>query len=433
MMIAKKLMSTSMKTALLAGVAASALTFVGPDVAYAQGKDGGGNSESSGGGGGDGNNAGGDQASGQQGDRSQGGSGSGGNNAGGSNSNDVDTSDDDGDGPPDGAGQSGNAPTGDSGRPEDKGGQPDGAGGGEDDSDRPEWAGTPGGSAGRGDPPDAGGGGELYGDLYIILRDDQGVPILSPEGFVQPIDVDGNLIPLDEDGHATDESLVQEVEFGRLSVSRAPDDVLEGRSEEVIYVLNNATDVALDPSGRLLVTVDGVTRTIDAPLENLSIYIALMTDGYIEGVENDALDDLDFLVDGEKTVDDMIAAESFLAAASDKTGELTSDEVAYLNLILGIETTQIEGSNVTYSGVDYSAFSYDREDSYDGVVTTILVEQDDGSWVPTEVDVYNFVFGDVTNDTANGTLDAFSQAADDSRMVINYLHEYEVPVPPSAL
>ena len=91
--------------------------------------------------------------------------------------------------------------------------------------------------------------------------------------------------------------------------------------------------------------------TLREAVNFLEIYIALMTDGYIEGVENDALDDLDYRVDRKKTVDDMIAAASFLAGASDKTGELTSDEVAYLNLILSIETTQIEGSNVTCSGV----------------------------------------------------------------------------------
>src|SRR6056297_2874690 len=186
------------------------------------------------------------------------------------------------------AGQGGSSDRGggasaDSGRPEDKGGRPEGVGGGDEDSDRPDWAGTPGGSAGRGTPPDAGGGGDLYGDLYVILRDASGVPILSDAGFVQPVAADGSLIALDEDGHVLDESLVVEVEIGRLNVSRAPEDVLEGRSEEVIALLNSAEAVSFDAAGRLVITVDGEASTIDAPLENLSIYIALMNTGTIEG------------------------------------------------------------------------------------------------------------------------------------------------------
>ena len=332
-----------------------------------------------------------------------------------------------------GSSDRGGSASADSGRPEDKGGRPDDVGGGDEDSDRPDWAGTPGGSAGRGSPPDAGGGGDLYGDLYVILRDEQGMPILSDAGFVQPIDADGNLIPLDEEGHVLDESLVQEVEFGRLSVSRAPEDVLDGRSEEVLYVLNNATDISVDAAGRLVVTVDGETRTIDAPLENLSIYIALMETGSIEGVTND-LGDFNFLVDGTKTIEDMEAAASFLAAATDKTGEFTTDEIAYLNLILDIDVTDhTDNADVQYSDVDFSSFTYDRVADYDGVTTTILVEQEDGSWLPTEIDVYDFVFDGTPDSATDGTLEAFTQAAEDSRIVINYIHEYAVPVPPEEL
>ena len=409
------------------GTAPAGLDGLGSTAAFASshGGDGdGGNGGGSGGSGGGGSDRGSD--SGQRGSGEQGARGSG------------DATADADEARPAEAGQGGGSDRGggasaDSGRPEDKGGRPEGVGGGDEDSDRPDWAGTPGGSAGRGGPPDAGGGGDLYGDLYVILRDAQGVPILSEDGFVQPIDAEGNLIPLDEEGHVLDESLVQEVEFGRLSVSRAPDDVLEGRSEEVLYVLNNATDLSVDPAGRLVVTVDGETRTIDAPLENLSIYVALMETGSIEGVTND-LGDFNFLVDGIKTIEDMEAAASFLAAATDKTGEFTTDEIAYLNLILDIDVTDhTDSADVQYSDVDFSSFTYDRVADYDGVTTTILVEQEDGSWLPTEVDVYDFVFAGTPDTATDGTLEAFTQAAEDSRIVINYIHEYEVPVTPEEL
>ncbi|GGD41010.1 hypothetical protein [Sinisalibacter lacisalsi] len=415
----KNLIRPSVKTALLACVAASALTLVSVDFAVAQGNgqgSGGGSQGSDGGGQGSGGSqaGGGGQGSGGSGEGSGGGQGAGQGGAG--------SSDDGG----------GTSPTG-GGRPDDKGGKPaDSGGGGETDSDRPDWAGTPGGSADRGSPPDAGGGGDLYGDLYVILRDDQGIPILNDDGFVQPVAEDGSLVPLDEEGHVLDETLVQEVEIGRLNISRAPDDVLEGRSEEVVALLNSADAISFDPAGRLVVTVDGQTSTIDSPLENLSIYVALMETGTIEGVNNPVVNSL-FLADGVKTVEDLEAAATFLAGATDKTGVFSTDEIAYVNLILGIEPSVVEGTDVQYSGVDFSEFTYDRVATYDGVKTTILVKQDDGSWLEQEIDVYETIFNSVDDDVEDGTIGAFTQAADDSRVVINYIHEYEVPVLPEDL
>jgi hypothetical protein len=403
----------SLKSAMLAGVAAGALSLVTVDFAYAQGKGQGSSSESAGSSGG---------GSGNQGESQQGSGNAGAGGGGQGGSTGDDTSDADG----------GGSSSSDSGRPTDKGGRPEDAGSGDADSDRPEWAGTPGGSAGRGSPPDAGGGGDLFGDLYVILRDDQGVPILNDAGFVQPVAADGTLIPLDEEGHVVDESLVVEVEIGRLNVSRAPEDVLEGRSEEVVALLNSAEAISFDPAGRLVITVDGGTSTIDAPLENLSIYIALMNTGTIEGVDNPVVTGM-FLADGVKTDEDLEAAAIFLAAATDKTGEFTTDEIAYVNLILNIEPSVIEGTDVQYSAVDFTDFTYDREDTYAGITTTILVPQEDGSWMPQEINVYDLIFDGTNDDASDGSLEAFTQAADDSRVVINYIHEYEVPVLPEDL
>ncbi|MGJ5621588.1 hypothetical protein [Sulfitobacter sp. MF3-043] len=297
-----------------------------------------------------------------------------------------------------------------------------------EDSDRPEWAGQPGGKdgAGGGQPPTSGSKkGDLFGDLWIIARDDNGVPILTPEGYVQPLDVDGNLIALDEEGHPVDETLTQEVELGRLNVGRAPVSVLDRRAEEVITLLNEATDLKLDASGRLVLTLDGIDKTIDSPLENLAIYVALMTDGTIPGVDDLPGTAYDFMVDGTYTSEDLAASVAFLAAATDKTGVFTSDEIAYINAFLGINTTT--NGDVTYSVVDYSAFSYDREDTFGDRTVVVLLEQTDGSFVPTEINVYETIFGSVPASDA-GSLDAFTLAADDSRTVLNFVHEYEVPV-----
>lgn len=296
-----------------------------------------------------------------------------------------------------------------------------------EDSDRPEWAGQPGGKdgAGGGQPLTSGSKkGDLFGDLWIIARDDNGVPILTAEGWVQPIDADGNLIALDEEGHPVDETLTQEVELGRLNVGRAPTSVLDRRADEVITLLNEATELKLDASGRLVLTLDGVDKTIDSPLENLAIYVALMTDGHIPGVDDLPGTAYDFMIDGEYTTEDLQASVAFLAAATDKTGVFTPDEIAYVQTFLGVNP--VVNGNVTYSDVDYSEFTYDRADTYGDRTVMVLVEQADGSYVPTEINVYESIFGSTPASDA-GSLDAYTLAADDARTVVNYVHEYEVP------
>mgnify|MGYP003574296392 CR=1 FL=1 len=297
---------------------------------------------------------------------------------------------------------------------------------GEDDSDAPDWAGEKGGKSGMGGGKPAGAGakkGDLFGDMYVILRDNQGIPILSPEGFVQPIDAEGNLIELDAEGAPVDPDLAQEVELGRLNVGRAPTKVLDRRADEVITLLNSATAITTDAAGRLVLTVDGEQKTIDSPLENLAMYLALTTTGSIPGVDPIS-GEFSFLTDGVITAEDLAASAAFIAGATDKSGEMSVDEVAYLNAFLGIN---LDGSgDVTWSVVDYTSFTYDRSDAFDGVTTTVLIKQPDGSYVPTEVDVYDVVFGGVDY-TASGTIEAFAQAADDARSVVNYIHEYEVP------
>ncbi|NNK68713.1 MAG: hypothetical protein HKO95_18465, partial [Rhodobacteraceae bacterium] len=235
----------------------------------------------------------------------------------------------------------------------------------------------------------------------------------------------GNLIPLDEEGHPVDESLTVEVEMGRLNVGRAPSQVLDRRLDEVITLMDTATAVATDAAGRLVFTVDGELKTIDSPLENLAIYTALMTTGTIPGVTDLPGTAFDYMVDGQLTAADLEGSAVFLAAATDKTGVFTTDEIAYIDAFLGIQTETI--GSVTYSDIDYSTFDYDRQDAYGEVTVEVLVQQTDGSWVPTVVSIYDEVFGGVPA-AESGTLEAYTMAAEDARMVVNFIHEYEVPV-----
>lgn len=326
------------------------------------------------------------------------------------------------------------------GRPADKGQGMAGQGGShgssgesEEDSDRPDYAG-PGGRDNKPGRPNQESGtkkGSIYGDMYVILRDENGVPILDENGYVQVkyLDADGNLqccVLRDAEGNLlptlADGTTVApiEVELGRLSVGRSPTGVLAAQYEEAVTSINTASSISLDASGRIVITLsDGTQKTIDSPLENLALYYELLTTGTLTGVDATKLGDLAYLVDGTLTEKDLAAAASFFAAASDKTIPVTVDAVEYMNTILGIEGT-IEGH------VDYSDFTYNRESVYGSMTIEVLVEQADGSWKPTTVNVYEAVFGSTaTGDLTN--VSAFTTATDDARAIINYVHEYEVP------
>lgn len=306
----------------------------------------------------------------------------------------------------------------------------------EEDSDKPDWAGRD----ATGEKPGGGnkGGvtqkGGLYGDLWVIVRNDNGEPILyvwddrdndgelepyqDEDGFPQPIAADGSLIPLDEEGHPIEESLTQEVELGRLNIGRSPTKVTDRALEEALGVLNAATEVDTDAAGRLMVLVDGEWKTIDSPVENLALYIDLIQDGTIDGLDNEVVSTaFANLTDGALTDADYADAATFLAAAADKVGTVTLDEVIYMNNILGL-------NDGTY--LDLTSVTYSRSSLYDGVTAEVLVDPDgDGTWETQTVDIYETVFGDI--DAMATAAEGFAQAVDDARAVVNFLHEYEVP------
>jgi hypothetical protein len=311
-----------------------------------------------------------------------------------------------------------------------------------EDSDRPAWAGK------DATAPKPGGGikgsdtqkGDLYGDLFAIWRDDNGVPILvkwvdgeqvvypgtgSTDGwYVQPIDASGNPIPLDAEGHPVDENLVVEVELGRLNVARAPEKVLDHSLVEALSKLSSATEVTLDPSGRLV--ADGVT--IDSPLESLALFKAIISTPAVDGVitltATGSVDGKDVTYSFPISLEQAgLVAASAIAAASDKTGTLTTDEVMYIAKFFGLDS---ELSNFV------TLWNYERDDVYtDDVKVWVLEGHDtDGDGVfdvyyPTEVVINQVVdFNDVTPivDDGNG-IDTFTQAADDSVQVLEYIHD----------
>jgi hypothetical protein len=86
--------------------------------------------------------------------------------------------------------------------------------------------------------------------------------------------------------------MIQEVKFGRESVSRAPGTVIDKSYAEALKGINSAAAncegfaIKLDPAGRITLCLASETvpvvwdwKTIDAPLENLGLYRAVMTNG----------------------------------------------------------------------------------------------------------------------------------------------------------
>jgi hypothetical protein len=92
--------------------------------------------------------------------------------------------------------------------------------------------------------------------------------------------------------------LIQEVEFGRLNIARAPQAVLDSAFDEAVRSINAAKDIKIDASGRLMLTTeiydefltnpDGtpvlletVEKAIDSPRENMALYLKLVRDGHL--------------------------------------------------------------------------------------------------------------------------------------------------------
>lgn len=165
----------------------------------------------------------------------------------------------------------------------------------DEDSDRPDWAGQSGneGKPGGGNAGSERDKGDLYGDLVILQRNDDGSLVTTTldngDVVTYAIASDGSLIEI-INGEIPEGADVQEVEFGRLNIARAPDKVLDHSLLEALSKLDGGIlgeDITLDPSGRL--TIDGVT--IDSPLENLALYEALLSTAAVDGVITLSLSD----------------------------------------------------------------------------------------------------------------------------------------------
>ena len=350
---------------------------------------------------------------------------------------------------------------------------------------------------GGGGGPGGGGGGDVgapdYGDLLILYRDDNGVPIpsnpvqvpdpetgmlvdggqcwqpladvnFSYDGWTDPAPgrvvfptsstaVDGGwLIPVDQYTCGVEgffSSYTREVEFGRTNEARSPASVFEAQLEDVIIKLATADSTSLDPAGRMVASNCGVdeetvTSTIDSPLQNLAVYRQLMMTG---GIGADLPEGADWF----------ITAARGLGVASDKGGAVDVDMVAYLNMLMGLDEAstflpkhtetyreEVQGTiqEVEKSFLDYGAFAYIRGTNFGALPSPAYIPE--AAPVPGEFEylavvpgsdppdfhimqgpITTAVFGDAVFD--EGNIGGFAQAADDTRAVINFMHDWPIP------
>jgi hypothetical protein len=364
--------------------------------------------------------------------------------------------------------------------------------------------------AAKPDDPGSGGGGnaggqgggkpttDVYAEMVIVDRDVNGVPImtdgLGPKdkvGLVPwPIMLgpkDGCPLWNDDTGPVLGEELLSAVEFpsvyweleieayripfvdyeipaeyagctteadvGRLSVVRAPEDVLDRALLEMVNTLSQADDpgepITLDAAGRLVVTyynVDDVlvSKTIDAPAENVAAFQRILEQAalYHEDAVNDGAAIVLPGANDAQGLQDRTAA--MLGAAADKFGHVGLDDVIYVTQILTIAGDMNTDATELFGGpwsdalggkyFDFSAFSYDRSETYDGKVCYLKVTsvEKDPNELPVDMTgqiVKEPIMGLIFNEGSTGTnAYGYAKAVDDARAVIFWTHEHPVPV-----
>lgn len=285
---------------------------------------------------------------------------------------------------------------------------------GDDDSDRPAWAGgnpteNPHSGGGEGKPADAGTmKGDDYGDLIVLLRNPiTGEPITDENGeFSVCLDAAcTNTVPT-VDGEVPEGVVALEVDFGRAAVGRAPSKVTDHALAEAIDKLTTeGAVITQDEAGRITITVDGVSSTIDSPLENLALYIDLMT-GLASNATSATEEALGSLANLE-------TAASLLAGVADKTGDITIDYVVYNNVIVDVVES---GDYYDFSNFTTYDRSFPTDYSYfytpDGGVTVLSATLNINDYL------------EATNGTlpTYGGVTLFTAAADDAVEVIELIH-----------
>jgi len=332
---------------------------------------------------------------------------------------------------------------------------------GDEDSDRPPWAGDPSQNPNIGRNPNSGvTKGGMYGDLYILYRDDNGEPYLDEEGRVlviafvssgynedgEPIlvyDSEGFPIQYAEEGEegftleytVEDDLIIPDgvapagVDFGRINLVRSPPQILASALAEAGKTLtaSNVISITQDFCGRLMAIYeevddegDNLTNTIDSPRENMAIYKDIMLGGTVAGWL------APHFASGALQGNLMDVAASCFAAGGDKTGTVIIDEIVYVNTFLGVNATT--GPGIVESYFDFSGYDYNRAVYDDRYIIMKLV---DGSYDENREPITineaagdgHFGYTGKWNQDPNWSgIRGFRTAADDAVQVLEFVH-----------
>lgn len=373
-------------------------------------------------------------------------------------------------------------------------------------------------------PPDHAGGGkggggkpdnpDLYGDLMIIDRDVNGVPIttlgLGPKDkwvqVPQPImlapmvdcpleftqleqvgvdsiytihGIDARYIPMvDGEIPAEYSACTTEVDFGRLSAVRSPETVVDRALEEMVSTLSGVDQqdeyISVDEAGRLVVVVYALdddlgfpvltSKTIDAPVENLAGFERILEAGelYHDNVIGGLPITLPVHPGGHGYAGNLLdRAAAMLGTATDKSGKLGLDETLYTSQFMTLaadmtsEAESMFGPPFEEIYFNFSSYQYDRSTTYNGNICYLKIispqsPPPSGETLPIDVvaelvsePLMPLVFppleesgdyvgglsdeGDYTGFTGSNVW-GFTQAADDARAVIEWMHSHPVPI-----
>jgi hypothetical protein len=251
-------------------------------------------------------------------------------------------------------------------------------------------------------------------------------------------------IPLDAEGEVPEAyaECAMEVELGRLSVARGPDEVREQALTEAVKTLSSGT-ISLDPAGRLVVTsLDPelgvpVDKTIDSSLSNIAMYEELLEQGNLDEHPDYPVDVLTGLQGGY-----LDRAAAALGGGADKFGKITVDTVIAMNAFMTVAVDLDESEMplpINDEGdkyYDFSSFAYERSATYDHTLCylRVVMDGDVPAQTPTgeylvevvsDESVMQAVFGGETY--SGGNIAGFAQAADDARATIEFMHSHVVP------
>lgn len=325
---------------------------------------------------------------------------------------------------------------------------------------------------GGGSSPDK---GDLYGDMVYLLRDLDGIPIVDGEGCLQPLDADGNVLPLnwwpepvvvpeictdpvealatldvsveseepeDCDVISVCEDNMVEVELGRLSVLRSPTRVLDRQRDEAARVIGKAESIALDEGGRIMYrgpTAESEWATFDSPLINLALMREFHLWGYLwDDANNDGVIDEEEIVFvpeelfGDSPVSPfdtysyMLASAFGLGAGDDKEGMgIDADVVVRVNQILGIADLSPEIGTIDAGDlgmfIDYRDYEYSRWNTYRGCIT--WDDWNGTEFVEVSDTIVHVVFGDDTDPGMFYNIEGYALSANDARRVLLFTHD----------